>query len=50
MSKLKKIVEELRESKSTELEAVDKGIANFSDVPGMSKFWYRQYYFTGLYR
>lgn len=37
MSKLKKIVEELRETKGTELEAVDKGVVNFSDIPGLSK-------------
>lgn len=37
MSKLKKVVDELRESKGTEIDLVDKGIVNFADVPGLCK-------------
>lgn len=38
MSKLKKIVDEVRESKGTEIDLVDKGIVNFSEVPGLRKY------------
>ncbi len=38
MSKLKRYVDELKESKSNELEIIDKGIVNFQDVPGICKF------------
>lgn len=38
MSKLKKIVDEVRESKGTEIDLVDKGIGNFSEVPGLRKY------------
>ena len=37
MSKLKKIVEDTRDHGGFEMDAVDKGIANFSDVPGICK-------------
>jgi hypothetical protein len=35
MSKLKKIVEEVKEHGSTELDVIDKGITNLLDVPGI---------------
>lgn len=38
MSKLKKIVEELKATGSTELDAASKGLANFTDVPGICEF------------
>lgn len=37
MSKLKKIVDEVRDSKGTEIDLVDKGINNFAEVPGLRK-------------
>ena len=36
-SKLRKIVDDVKESNGTEFEAVDKGIVNFSDIPGLCK-------------
>ena len=39
-SKLRKLVDELKENNGTELEAVDKGIVNFSDIPGLCKWFY----------
>ena len=41
-SKLKKVAEELRESKGTELDAVDKGLSNLQDIPGVCK-WSEQW-------
>ena len=35
MSKIKKIVDELKEHGSTELELVDKSIVNILDIPGI---------------
>ncbi len=35
MSKLKRYVDEMREHGSNELEIIDKGIVNFTDVPGI---------------
>ena len=37
-AKLKKIVEESRDTKNPELDLVDRGIANLAEVPGFSKF------------
>ena len=37
MSKLKKIVDEMVDKKSTELDLPDKQIANFQDVSGIRK-------------
>ena len=35
MSKLKKLVDEVKDNNSTEIDLVDKGIVNFVDVPGL---------------
>jgi hypothetical protein len=35
MSKFKKIVDEARQTNATEIDLVDKGVVNFTDVPGL---------------
>ena len=43
MSKLKRVVEETRDNGGLEMDAVDKGIVNFTDVPGICKYkWFIQ--------
>jgi hypothetical protein len=37
MSKLKKIVDEVKQTNGTEIDLVDKGIVNLADVPGLRK-------------
>ena len=38
MSKLRKIIDEAKESKNPELDLVDKGISSFDEIPGLRKF------------
>ena len=40
MSKLKRLVEELKNTNGTELEAPDKGVVHFGDIPGICKFYH----------
>ena len=37
-SKIKKLVDEARESENPELDLVDKGIANILEIPGFGEF------------
>ena len=37
MSKLKKLVEDVRQANGNEIDLVDKSIASFSEVPGLRK-------------
>lgn len=39
MSKVKKIIEEAKESKNPELDLVDKGITSFDEIPGLCKLY-----------
>jgi len=38
MSKVRKVIEEVRQNNGTEVDLVDKGIVNISDVPGLCKY------------
>lgn len=38
MSKLKKYVEENKNTKSAELEIIDRGVSNLTDAPGLCKY------------
>lgn len=40
MSKVRKLIEEAKESKNPELELVDKGISSFDEIPGIRKYLY----------
>lgn len=37
MSKLRKLIDEAKESKNPELDLVDKGIASFDEIPSLRK-------------
>lgn len=37
MSKLRKIIDEAKETKNPELDLVDKGITSFDEIPGLCK-------------
>ena len=37
MSKLKKYIEECKNQKNTELEAIDKGVADLTDAPALCR-------------
>ena len=38
MTKIKKIIDEAKESKNPELDLVDKGLSSFDEIPGICKF------------
>jgi len=38
MSKARKIIEDVRQSNGTEVDLVDKGIVNITEVPGLCKY------------
>lgn len=38
MSKLRKIIDEAKESKNPELDLVDKSITSFDEIPSLRKF------------
>ena len=37
MSKVRKIIDEAKESKNSELDLVDKGISSFDEIPSLRK-------------
>jgi len=38
MSKVRRIIDEVRQTNGTEIDLVDKGIVNITDVPGLCKY------------
>ena len=38
MSKVRKVIEEVRQSNGTEIDLVDKGIVNITDIPGLCMY------------
>lgn len=50
MSKVKKVLEEARETQNRELDLVDKSVASFDEMPGLCKFirvWYKMFELWG---
>jgi len=37
MSKVRKIIDDVRQNNGTEIDLVDKGIVNLTDAPGLCK-------------
>jgi len=38
MSKVRKIIDDVRQNNGTEIDLVDKGIVNLTDAPGLCKY------------
>jgi len=46
MSKVRKIIDDVRQNNGTEIDLVDKAIVNLTDAPGLCKYilLFRRYY------